>query len=65
MRKVGVEHERLRPDALDRVRQRLLVTLAAHEDTIVGKITGWMPLELQSAIFQFAIEPERTRSGSS
>jgi hypothetical protein len=24
-----------------------------------------MPLELQSAIFQFAIEPERTRSGSS
>ena len=57
MRKIGREHERIRPHPLDRVRQRLFVTLAAHEDSVVGKIIGGMPLELEPAILQFALEP--------
>src|SRR5882724_12885259 len=57
VREIGREHERLKPHPLNRVSQGLLVTLAANEDSVVRKIIGGMPIELESTVFQFALEP--------
>src|SRR5262245_5711882 len=46
VRKIGRKHEWFGSHPLDRVRQCLLVTLAANENSVAGKIILGRPFEL-------------------